>query len=68
MPRLHLFEIMDQPWCPAFLRDAMTDYLQHVLNIANPYRPVAGQLVKPSERLSVVANPRLFRSDPVVSP
>jgi len=26
------------------------------------------QLVKPSERFSVVANPRLFRSDPVVPP
>lgn len=45
MRRMQGIEIMDQPWCPVFLRDAMTDYLQHVLNVANPYRPVAGKLI-----------------------
>lgn len=28
MARLHLFEIEDQPWCPAWLRDAGTGYLR----------------------------------------
>jgi hypothetical protein len=29
-PRLHLFELLDQDWCPAALRDHMTDYLATV--------------------------------------
>ena len=28
MRRLHGIEIEDQPWCPATIRDAATDYLQ----------------------------------------
>lgn len=44
MRRLHLFEIEDQSWCPAFLRDAMTDYLQHVILVTRPYHPIAGRL------------------------
>lgn len=28
MPRLHLFEIEDQPWCPAVLRDGATAFLE----------------------------------------
>lgn len=28
LPRLHLFEIEDQAWCPTFLRDYGTDYLR----------------------------------------
>jgi hypothetical protein len=30
MPRLHLFEIEDQPWCPQVFRDFATDYLHYV--------------------------------------
>ena len=30
MPRLHLFELEDQPWFPAVIRDLATDYLQFV--------------------------------------
>ncbi len=46
MQRLQLLEIEDQPWCPAFLRDALTDYLQHVLKLAQPYRPMAEPLAQ----------------------
>lgn len=28
MPRLHLFELEDQPWFPATIRDSATDYLR----------------------------------------
>lgn len=44
MPRLHLIEIEDQPWCPTPVRDGATDYLQFVLDKLRPYRPVAGRL------------------------
>lgn len=44
MRRIHLFEITDQRWCPAILRDAATDYLQHSLRIVNPYEPALGLL------------------------
>ncbi|MEO5509411.1 MAG: class I SAM-dependent methyltransferase [Longimicrobiales bacterium] len=37
MPRLHLFEIEDQPWCPRSLRDAATDYLRFAFSVSNPY-------------------------------
>jgi hypothetical protein len=30
IPRLHLFELEDQPWFPAVVRDLATDYLQFV--------------------------------------
>ena len=44
MPRLHLFEIHDQDWCPASLRDGATDFLQFLAHIANSYGPVAHRL------------------------
>lgn len=46
MRRFQLFEVMDQSWCPALLRDFMTDYLQQTLNLGNPYRPIAPKLAK----------------------
>ncbi|WP_338865079.1 hypothetical protein [Myxococcus stipitatus] len=30
VPRLHLFEFIDQDWCPQLLRDLVTDYLHTV--------------------------------------
>lgn len=42
--RIHFFEIEDQSWCPAPIRDGATDYLQFVENTARPYRPVAARL------------------------
>jgi len=44
MKRLHLIEIEDQAWCPTLIRDCVTDYLQHVINGANAYAPIAEQL------------------------
>ena len=32
MKRLHLFELEDQPWFPATIRDLATDYLQFIQN------------------------------------
>jgi hypothetical protein len=42
--RLHLFEIEDQSWCPAVIRDGITDYLQFALNAAKPYARVTPRL------------------------
>jgi hypothetical protein len=42
--RFHLFEIEDQPWCPASVRDGATDYLQFVLAKTQPYRAIAARL------------------------
>lgn len=36
MKRLHPFEVMDQPWCPAVVRDAMTDFLRFTIDVHNP--------------------------------
>lgn len=44
MRRVHLIEIEDQPWCPAPVRDAMTDYLQLVLSKLHPYAVIAPRL------------------------
>lgn len=42
--RRHLFEIADQPWCPEWMRVAMTGYLQAIIARTRPYAPVAGPL------------------------
>jgi hypothetical protein len=44
MRRLHLFEIEDLSGCPAPVRDAMTDYLQFVIERTRPYATVARRL------------------------
>lgn len=44
IPRLHLFEIEDEPWCPRWLRDAMTDYLAAAHRRAEPYAAAADVL------------------------
>lgn len=41
MPRLHLMEIEDQPWCPRLLRDGATDYLAEVMRRSRVYDAVA---------------------------
>lgn len=45
MPRVHAFEIEDQPWCPAPVRDAATDFLQFALHLGNQYAPAVPLLV-----------------------
>ncbi len=44
MDRLHLFEIEDQPWCPRFLRDAGTEYLEFMETRTGGYRPIVARL------------------------
>jgi len=44
MHRLHLFEIEDQTWCPAGLRDAATDFLHLLLWLSNPYAVIIPRL------------------------
>lgn len=39
MRRYHLFEIEDQPWFPAFLRDYMTDFLRSVSDWMHLFEP-----------------------------
>jgi hypothetical protein len=37
-------EIEDQPWCPAPVRDALTDYLQFAIEKFQPYRAIGRRL------------------------
>jgi hypothetical protein len=54
LPRLTLFEIEDLPSCPAWLRNAMTGYLQKIITVAKPYavaaEPLAALLRESGER------------------
>jgi len=44
IPRLHLLELADQPWCPKFFRDGLTDYLRHAESVMRPYDPALPRL------------------------
>lgn len=44
MKRIHFIEIEDEPWCPVSIRDAATDYLQFVIEKANPYQAALAKL------------------------
>lgn len=46
MPRIDLPEVEDQAWCPAWLRDAMTGYLQSVTEAVRPYDVAVPALVE----------------------
>lgn len=46
MKRIHLFEFEDQEWLPSFLRDYMTDFLSHLANSLNIYKPIIPLLEK----------------------
>lgn len=37
MRRIQFFEVGDLAWCPASVRHAITDYLQHAQNVFHPY-------------------------------
>lgn len=41
MPRLHLLEIHDQPWCPSAIRDGATDCLRLIATVGRQYKAVA---------------------------
>lgn len=40
MARLHLIEIHEQPWCPAFIRNGATDYLRFIATVGQQYKHV----------------------------
>jgi hypothetical protein len=42
--RVHLFEIEDQSWCPTFLRNGVTDFLQHIVQVFPLYRSIVPRL------------------------
>jgi hypothetical protein len=44
MRRQHWFEIHDQPWFPAFLRDLVTEALEAIWNQNRTYHPIAARL------------------------
>jgi len=44
MRRMHLIEIHEQPWCPASLRNAVTDYLEFAIERGNPYGAIVERL------------------------
>jgi hypothetical protein len=44
MKRVQFLEIEDQSWCPAVIRDGITDYLQFTINAAQAYKPIADRL------------------------
>ena len=50
MRRLQLLEIEDQPWCPASLRNALTDYLRFALDLTRPYDAIAPRLAEAIRR------------------
>jgi hypothetical protein len=55
--RLHLLEIHDQAWFPAFLRDHVTDALQLLLNLPRVYRPIVPRL---RAALNKTVSPRIL--------
>lgn len=57
MGRIHLFEFEDQSWFPAFLRNYLTDFLQHLSNASGMYKaaiPLLEQLLKDSKTQQIV--------------
>jgi hypothetical protein len=50
--RLHLFEIHDQTWCPAAVRDAATDYLRLAVEVSEQTRTLTPLLRELLERTS----------------
>ena len=46
LPRLSVPELEDQRWFPSWIRDAMTGYLQTVIELLQPYGPAAPALEK----------------------
>lgn len=45
-PRIHAFEWEDLRWFPSFLRDCMTDFLEHISHVSKIYRGVGSHLSK----------------------
>jgi hypothetical protein len=57
IPRLHLFELEDQSWFPATVRDLATDYLHFVettFALHRPVLPLLGQALQATKRRHVI--------------
>jgi hypothetical protein len=57
MGRIHLFEFEDQEWMPSFLRNYITDFLSHLsnqLDIFKPIVPIIGKALESSAENSIV--------------
>lgn len=50
MNRLHLFELEDQPWFPALIRDAGTAYLELMARLAHHGETIAPILARALRR------------------
>lgn len=48
--RIHLFEIEDQSWLPKSLRNGVTDFLQHIVQVYSLYQPITNRLMKALHR------------------
>jgi hypothetical protein len=46
IPRIHLFELEDQPWFPSVIRDLATDYLHFMENLVSANRPMVPLLAE----------------------
>jgi hypothetical protein len=40
IPRIHRFELEDQPWFPSIIRDLATDYLHVIRKLTGAHRPM----------------------------
>lgn len=56
MARIHLFEVHEKAWCPALVRNLVTEYLHFVTDAADAYAPIADDV---AALLPKAAAPRL---------
>jgi len=47
--RLHLFEFLDQPWCPQAVRHGATDFLEAITSRGHIYRPIQAEIFRAIE-------------------
>ena len=63
IPRIHLFELEDQPWFPPVIRDLATDYLHFMETLMSAHRPMVPLL---AEALRATGARRWWTCAPVV--
>jgi hypothetical protein len=54
LPRLHLFEILDQQWCPSTVRDGATDCLEAVIGATDVYGSVREEMLNAIQRTGAI--------------
>jgi hypothetical protein len=47
--RFHLFEVLDQAWCPPAVRHGATDFLEAITSRGNIYRPIQTEIFRAIE-------------------